>query len=107
MYYREYEEMVKDVRRSEIDASNFGEMRSLSSQLGEGVNILVAKANIAIPRAAHAPSCRAQRWAACPPLVQSEADGGAAAKTLPNNHFARPSTYRTLHIWPSQLPRLS
>eukprot|EP00291_Cryptomonas_curvata_P002553 CAMPEP_0172184328 /NCGR_PEP_ID=MMETSP1050-20130122/19510_1 /TAXON_ID=233186 /ORGANISM="Cryptomonas curvata, Strain CCAP979/52" /LENGTH=179 /DNA_ID=CAMNT_0012858105 /DNA_START=48 /DNA_END=583 /DNA_ORIENTATION=- len=41
---REYDEMVKDVRRGEIDASNLGEMRSLSSQLGEGVNIIVAKA---------------------------------------------------------------
>ena len=35
--------MVKDVRRAEIDAANIGEMRSLSSQLGEGVNVIVAK----------------------------------------------------------------
>jgi hypothetical protein len=44
--------MVKDVRRPELNAANCGEMRSLSSQLGEGVNILVAKVWILEPVAA-------------------------------------------------------
>mmetsp|Transcript_23344 Transcript_23344/g.59024 ORF Transcript_23344/g.59024 Transcript_23344/m.59024 type:complete len:195 (-) Transcript_23344:245-829(-) len=41
---REYAEMVKDVRRSEIAAEEVGEVQTYKSQLGEGMSIIFSKA---------------------------------------------------------------
>eukprot|EP00282_Hemiselmis_andersenii_P011653 CAMPEP_0114141636 /NCGR_PEP_ID=MMETSP0043_2-20121206/18016_1 /TAXON_ID=464988 /ORGANISM="Hemiselmis andersenii, Strain CCMP644" /LENGTH=194 /DNA_ID=CAMNT_0001235795 /DNA_START=151 /DNA_END=735 /DNA_ORIENTATION=- len=41
---REYAEMVKDVRRSEIAAEEVGEVQTYKAQLGEGMSIIFSKA---------------------------------------------------------------